>query len=201
MRNLLALIILVISFSALSADPGSVRPPHKDSKISISEIDGICAAWNVQERDVIEDDLDSAGLDIAVEYFQIECDTNSFPLLDYPLFLRVVYDLSYKVPVKWLMRKFKKSPRADKNELLTCALNHTSYQNETIIEGLERQLRVLDGYIADAQNEQDRLDAEWGKKEAKNIIAYMKKHTDKYPVAKPLEFCPLHPRSSAKIKP
>jgi hypothetical protein len=199
MRNLLALLILVISFSAISADPGSVRPAN--SKITASEAFGICAAWNVQERDIIEDDLDQNGLDIAIAYFDIECSQANFPLREYPLFLRVYMDLSYKTDVKWLMRKFKKSPRADKNELLTCALNHTSYQNQTIIEGMQWNLKVGENLLRDAQTQDDIDFAEWKIKEAKNIIAYMKKHTDKYPVAKPLEFCPLLPGISAKTKP
>ena len=201
MINLLAPLILVTSFSALSADPGSVRPAH--TKITPSEARGICADWNVQERGDIEDFLDQSGLDIAIAYFDIECTpgATSFPLREHPMFLRVVYDLSYKVPVKWLMRKFKKSSRVDKNELLTCALDHTTYQNETIIEAMNRSLKIREGYLRDAQTQGEIDSANWAIKEAKNIIAYMKKHTDKYPVKKPLEFCPLLPGVSANTRP
>lgn len=99
------------------------------------------------------------------------------------------------------MRKFKKSPRADKNELLTCALNHTSYQNQTILEGMQWNLKIGEDFLRNAQTQDDIDRGERRIKEAKNIIAYMKKHTDKYPVAKPLEFCPLLPGISAKTKP
>ena len=90
MKNLLALLILFTSFSAFAADPGEVRPAN--SKITASEAFAVCASWNVQERGDIEDTLDRGGLDIAIAYFDIECSQANYPLREYPLFLRVVYD-------------------------------------------------------------------------------------------------------------
>ena len=80
------------------------------------------------------------------------------------------------------------------NELLTCALMHDNYSGMSIYGHFDYVIRLAkDDLTRETDPEKIKL-LNYGIDARKLSLSYMKRHTDKYPVADPSKTCPKRSR-------
>ena len=175
-----------LAAAVIDSEGGVTRVPASKPKIERYQVILLCDSWSHDNWDEFEQRLDKYGLKLKDIYYDLKCDYQTD--MKFPLLYRVnMSPLEYKVTYKKLMRRMQKEGG---NDILTCAINHLRYSNETMVSEAEYAIT-----LAERRNATE-SDPEKIRIRTKMIgifekqLAYWKKHTDKFPVANPDQNCP-----------
>lgn len=169
---------------AVVSDQGTERNPNSLDETVVHQ--RICTAWVLNDWNRLESLLKDNQIKISEAYHKIKCTFDGHQAT--PLFYKVAVDpFNYRVTYKRLMRQYQKEGG---DQELTCALTHLRYRNNTMVEQIKFHIETA---TLNNSNETDptiRADRELIIKELNGVLAYWKRHTDKYPLQNNGDDCP-----------